>query len=170
MKPKTATSHPAPADRPDAAERAVLAEFVEQMGILGEDGRMPRIAGRLFGLFLVETKPLSLRELAERLQVSRASVSTNTRLLAAAGMIERVSLPGDRQDYYRLAMVPLELMLQDMLRQSTKTTAFLTATAAKLSDRCAEVKARLARIAAFHEAAGEALRAVIRKFGDKSIL
>lgn len=163
-------STPAPAaDRPDPAEQAILAEFVEQMGILGEDGRMPRIAGRLFGLFLVETRPLSLRELAARLQVSRASVSTNTRLLAAAGMIERVSMPGDRQDYYRLACVPLELMLQDMLRHATRAATFLTGTAEKLSDRCAEVKSRLARLAAFHAAAGEALHAVIRKFGDVPI-
>lgn len=170
MTRKSASAEIATPDRPDAEERAVLAEFVEQMGILGEDGRMPRIAGRLFGLFLVETKPLSLRELADRLKVSRASVSTNTRLLAASGMIERVSIPGDRQDYYRLAVVPLELMLQDMLRHTTRTTTFLTATAAKLSDRCAEVKSRLARLAAFHDAAGEALRTVIRKFGDQSIL
>ncbi|MCW5716729.1 MAG: MarR family transcriptional regulator [Bauldia sp.] len=158
------------ADRPDPAQQAVLADFVEQMGILGEDGRMPRIAGRLFGLFLVETRPLSLRDLADRLRVSKASVSTNTRLLAAAGMIERVSMPGDRQDYYRFASVPLELMLQEMLRHTTRVAKLLAATGDKLSDSNAEVRARLSTLAAFHEAAGESLKAVIRKFGDKSIL
>ncbi|MGV8841114.1 MAG: GbsR/MarR family transcriptional regulator [Bauldia sp.] len=162
--------HPPAADSPDAAERAILADFVEQMGILGEDGKLPRIAGRLFGLFLVETRPLSLGELTDRLKVSKASVSTNTRLLAAAGVIERVSLPGDRQDYYRLADVPLELMLQDMLQHTSKTTTFLSATEEKLSSRCAEVKLRLRRLASFHEAAAEALRSVIRKFGNRSIL
>lgn len=147
----------------------MLDDFVEQMGILGEDGKLPRIAGRLFGVFLVETKPVSLGELTDRLKVSKASISTNTRLLAAAGVIERVSLPGDRQDYYRLANVPLEPMLQDMLQQATRTTEFLRATEAKLSDRCAIVKLRLGRIAAFHQAAAEALRAVIGKFRGKPI-
>ena len=170
MNPKTNPSSPNPPDRPDPAEQAVLDDFVEHMGILGEDGHMPRIAGRLYGLFLIETEPLSLRDLADRLQVSKASVSTNTRLLAAAGMIERVSMPGDRQDYYRFASVPLELMLHEMLRHTTRTATFLAATGNRLSDRNAEVKARLKMLAAFYDAAGKALNAVIRKFGDKSNL
>ena len=170
MTRKPAAASPASAVRPDPAEQAILDDFVEHMGILGEDGQMPRIAGRLLGLFLIETKPLSLRDLADRLKVSKASVSTNTRLLAAAGMIERVSIPGDRQDYYRFASVPLELMLHEMLRHTTRTAAFLAATRDKLSNRNAEVKARLTMVADFHDAAGEALNAVIRKFGDKSNL
>ncbi len=168
MSPKT--NLPPSEDRPHAAEQAILDDFVEHMGILGEDGHMPRIAGRLLGLFLIETRPLSLRDLADRLKVSKASVSTNTRLLAAAGMIERVSMPGDRQDYYRFASVPLELMLHEMLRHTTRTATFLAATRDKLSASNAEVKARLTMLAAFHDAAGEALNAVIRKFGNNSIL
>jgi DNA-binding transcriptional regulator GbsR (MarR family) len=42
----------------------------------------------------------SLDEMAEQLQVSKASVSANARLLETIGMIERVTKPGDRRDYY----------------------------------------------------------------------
>lgn len=51
---------------------------------------------------LAEPGPLSFSELAERLQVSRASISTNTRLLEGFGIVERITKPGDRQDYFQL--------------------------------------------------------------------
>lgn len=76
--------------------------FVEQYGLLSEREGLSRIAGRIFALMLVEPGSFSFSELAERLQVSRASISTNTRLLEGFGLIERMTKPGDRQDYFQL--------------------------------------------------------------------
>jgi DNA-binding transcriptional regulator GbsR (MarR family) len=76
--------------------------FVEQYGLLSEREGLPRTAGRIFALMLVEPGPFSFSELAKRLQVSRGSISTNTRLLEGFGIIERVTRPGDRQDYFQL--------------------------------------------------------------------
>jgi DNA-binding transcriptional regulator GbsR (MarR family) len=78
-------------------------EFIERMGRALEAEGMPRIAGRLFGLLLLRDGPFSLDELATGLQVSRASISTNGRLLERSGIAERTGLPGDRRDYYCLA-------------------------------------------------------------------
>jgi DNA-binding transcriptional regulator GbsR (MarR family) len=50
---------------------------------------------------VVEDREFHLEELANRLQVSRGSVSTNTRLLESHGMVRRSSRPGDRRTYYR---------------------------------------------------------------------
>src|SRR5262249_27700966 len=47
-------------------------------------------------------RPLSLDEIAKRLRVSRASVSTNIRLATASELVELVTYPGDRRDYYRM--------------------------------------------------------------------
>jgi predicted transcriptional regulator len=77
--------------------------FVERAGLLTEREGLPRIAGRIFGLLLLEPAELSLDEIAERLSVSRASVSTDARRLEQIGILERVGRLGDRRSYYRLA-------------------------------------------------------------------
>lgn len=77
--------------------------FVAKMGLLFEADGASRTAGRLLGLLLLSGEELSLDDLAERLQVSKASVSTNARALERFGAIERVTHPGDRRDYYQAA-------------------------------------------------------------------
>ena len=74
--------------------------FVEGMGLFFESEGGPRIAGRLFAFLLLQDEPQSLDALAESLRVSKASISTNARLLEERGLVERVSRPGDRRDYY----------------------------------------------------------------------
>ena len=74
--------------------------FVEGMGLFFESEGGPRIAGRLFAYLLLQDEPQSLDRLAESLRVSKASISTNARLLEERGLLERVSRPGDRRDYY----------------------------------------------------------------------
>jgi predicted transcriptional regulator len=86
-------------------------QFVECMGLLLESERLPRIAGRMFGLLLVSEAAQSLDDLAERLQVSKASTSTNARFLEQMGLIERVAQPGDRRDYYQIDSGAVERML-----------------------------------------------------------
>ena len=66
------------------------------------DGLSP-IAGRLFATFLLSDRPQSLDALAATLGVSKASVSTEARHLFERGIVERVSVAGDRRDYYELA-------------------------------------------------------------------
>ncbi len=79
-----------------------LAQFVERMGVEAEKDGLPRIAGRILGYLITAEAPASLATLAGALQVSLASVSTNCRLLETLGAAERISLPGDRRDYYLL--------------------------------------------------------------------
>ena len=87
-------------------------QFVERMGLLCEREGLSRGAGRLFGYLLVSDGASSLDELTELLQASKASVSTNARMLEALGMIERVSTLGDRRDFYRVGDDPWERMLR----------------------------------------------------------
>lgn len=63
---------------------------------------MPRMAGRILGALLVAEPPdRSAEQLATTLHASRSSISSMTRLLERAGLIERVGRPGDRRLYYR---------------------------------------------------------------------
>jgi DNA-binding transcriptional regulator GbsR (MarR family) len=77
--------------------------YIEVMGRHFEEEGVPRIAGRLFGLLMLVERESTLDELAEALNVSKGSISSNARLLEEWGVAERVTRPGDRRDYYRIA-------------------------------------------------------------------
>ena len=120
-----------------------IAQFIERMGLALESDGMPRIAGRIFGLLLVSEDSLSLDELAADLGVSKASVSTNARLLEQRGVLERISRPADRRDYYR---VPPDLFSQTMAQRLARWERFHTAIAAARTSvpiRSREVQERL---------------------------
>ena len=76
-----------------------LSQFIENMGLYFEEYGVPRIGGRILGLLLIASRPLSAEDMSEVLEVSRSSVSTNLRTLLLIGLADRVSLPGDRNDY-----------------------------------------------------------------------
>jgi DNA-binding transcriptional regulator GbsR (MarR family) len=86
-------------------------EFIEKMGLMFEHAGSTRTHGRMMALMLVTDKPLSLDEMAERLQISKASLSTNARLAVQVGMAQRVSRPGDRKDYYEMTPASFESMV-----------------------------------------------------------
>jgi DNA-binding transcriptional regulator GbsR (MarR family) len=77
--------------------------FADRFASLFESDGQPPIAGRIFGLLLLSDDALSLDELAGALDVSKASASTNARLLAQFGLLEQVHREGSRRDYYRMA-------------------------------------------------------------------
>jgi DNA-binding transcriptional regulator GbsR (MarR family) len=77
--------------------------FIEDVGVLFEMIGLPRMAGRIFGWLLISNPPhQSPAELADSLQASKGSISTMTRLLIQISLIERISLPGHRRDYFRI--------------------------------------------------------------------
>lgn len=126
------------------------AEFVERMGLLLEGEGLPRIAGRVFGFLLVHPEAFSLDELAERLHVSKASISTNARQLEQHGILERSSEPGDRRDYYRIAPDAWEGMLRAAQHKWNCMRVLLTAGAASLPEEMEEGRARLIEAEQFH--------------------
>ena len=68
-------------------------KFVESLGLLAERYGMPRIAGRMIGLLLTDGGEHTLDDFAERLRVSKASASTNARLLDLCDQVEVASMP-----------------------------------------------------------------------------
>ncbi len=76
--------------------------FTDRFAALFEDEGQPPIAGRILALLLLSEGALSLDQLSEALVVSKASASTNARLLAQLGLVEVVHQPGSRRDYYRV--------------------------------------------------------------------
>ncbi|HYF38125.1 MAG TPA: MarR family transcriptional regulator [Gemmatimonadales bacterium] len=118
-------------------------QFIENMGLVLESDGLPRIAGRIFGLLLVSEEPRSLDDLAAELGVSKASVSTNARLLEHRGVLEQVSRPADRRDYYQ---VPHDLFSHTMAQRLARWQRFhetIGAARTILPIRSPEVRERL---------------------------
>lgn len=144
----------------DKSEDVVI-EFVEQMGLILQGEGLPRIAGRIMGLMIMHGGPFSLTELAERLSVSRASISTNTRLLEELGVIERTATPGDRQDYFRLSRQPYARMVRGVVRRMRRAREVVEGTQESLPEDMSETHERLEELDAFYEALIESFLNVI---------
>jgi DNA-binding transcriptional regulator GbsR (MarR family) len=96
-------------------------DFIERTGLISQAEGLPRIAGRIFGMLIFDGEMVSFGDLATRLQVSRASVSTSLRLLQERGLVKRMAKPGERQDYFQLAADPYATMLEG-IRKRTQVT------------------------------------------------
>ncbi len=147
-----AMQHDQPETRLPAAQAAAQ-DFIESMGLSAEADGLPRIAGRMWGYFIVRDGPFSLAELAESLQVSRGSISTNARILRDLGVLERISRPGDRQDYYQLADRPYDRLLLGYVERMRRTASHAARAQQSLPSSWQGAQNRLAEMRRFHHAA-----------------
>lgn len=86
----------------DDKEQA-LRQFVEDIADVLDEYGFSHMAGRVIGSLLVCVPPQqSLDELADGLQASRGSISMATQLLVRLGVIEKVSIPGERRHFHRV--------------------------------------------------------------------
>ena len=140
-------------------------EFIDRMGVIAQADGLPRIAGRLMGFFVIHGGPVSFSELSERLQISRASVSNNTRLLEGLGVIERTGRPGDRQDYFRLARDPYRRLLEGVVERMGRASAAAEKAAEEMPADAAGARRRLGELSAFYASAGENTRRLLASLG-----
>lgn len=97
-----------------------ILHFAEDVGVVMEHTGIPRIAGKIYALLLITHRPhLSADEIADTLHASRASVSTMTRLLLRAGLVDKVGITGERKTYYRLKPGATADLLRGSLSQLT---------------------------------------------------
>jgi DNA-binding transcriptional regulator GbsR (MarR family) len=137
--------------------------FIERMGLAAEAEGLTRIAGRMNGLFFLYGGPFSFSELAQRLQVSRASVSTNVRMLRDLGILEQVSKPGDRQDYYQLAEHPFSSLMAGYLKRMEHMERIVREADDAVGDKLPEAHGRLQNMARFYAAAKESAQALVER-------
>lgn len=102
----------------DASDDPVRTDFIEKTGLITQAEGLPRIAGRVFGLLIYDGDVVSFGDLATKLQVSRASISTSIRILEERGLVKRVTKPGERQDFFQLAANPYGTMLEGIQKRN----------------------------------------------------
>lgn len=77
--------------------------FIEEFSLSLEKSGLPRMAGRIMAWLLICDPPQqNSAEIAERLHASRGSISSMTRLLVHAGIIQRLTLPKKRSVYFQI--------------------------------------------------------------------
>ena len=125
-------------------------EFIESLGLILQNDGLPRIAGRLLGVFVLHGGPFGFNELCDKLQVSRGSVSTNARLLVDLGAIERVGMPGERQDYFRLSEQPYAQLIERWIGRSRRAQETINRSAEALPASDHDARERLADLSNFY--------------------
>jgi DNA-binding transcriptional regulator GbsR (MarR family) len=128
----------------DGLPSAEQQELIEEFGLVFEVHGMPRMAGRVVGRLLMCWPPhQSMTHLAEALQASKASISTTTAMLVQMGFVERLTFPGDRQDYFRVRPTSTAIHVQEMARRLRAQLALVERGLAVADSQTTEGLARL---------------------------
>ncbi len=140
--------------------------FIERFGLALEDDGLPRTAGRMIALMIVYGGAFSFSDLAERLEISRGSVSTNTRLLEQRGMIERIARSGERQDYFQAAQNPELRTIEAWAERQVKKERIIEDL---LSDQelAADARKRVEEVREFLRATSNAARSMIASLREE---
>ena len=86
------------------SHRQAYRQFIEDMGDMMDEHRLPHMAGRVIGALLVcVPEHMAIDNLAESLEASKGAISMATQLLLRLGIIEKISLPGERRHFYRIS-------------------------------------------------------------------
>ncbi len=142
--------------------------FIEQLGRLAEGENLPRTAGRMMGLLLLSGSALSLDDMATRLKVSRASVSTNSRLLQTLAIAQLVTRPGDRRDYLQISGDPCSsLLVLGLQRMQAMRAAMEEMRLGMEGSRFGATRSRLKRIESFYDDAIGQIRDLLEGWREK---
>jgi DNA-binding transcriptional regulator GbsR (MarR family) len=74
--------------------------ILDGLGQLADYFGYNRVMGKMYGALLLSPMPMSLDDLLNHLDVSKASVSMNMRMLENLGIVREVWVRGDRRKYY----------------------------------------------------------------------
>lgn len=77
-----------------------MMNFVVKMGRFYENYGLQRIGGQILGLLIIMDIPLTTEDIQNILQISKASISTNLKLILNSG-VEEIRYSGDRKTYYK---------------------------------------------------------------------
>jgi len=133
------------------AKQQTASLFVERMGLLFEAEGLTRIAGRIYGHLMLAPEPQSLDDLALDLKVSKGSASQDTRMLERMGVLERVTVPGDRRVYFQVSSDGHDRILTIRQEHMEKVRGTLELGLNLPAARRTKVAARLESYCAFYE-------------------
>ena len=134
-------------------------QFLILMEQLAPLSGLTPIAARILGVLIFDGREMSFSELAQDLQVSRGSISTNTRMLADWHVIERIRKPGERQDHFRVAAEVFPQLLAEWARSATEVANAMRGISTSMPDTEAAPRERIESFADLYEGMADAMAA-----------
>jgi len=107
--PPLATRH---SSLPDSYQSGLVDIFADLAELFGN----PKSYGQIYGLLFASEEPLSMEEIAQRLDISQGSTSQGLRQLEAFGAIVKKREDGDRQALYT-AKLEMKLLISGFLKE-----------------------------------------------------
>lgn len=161
------------AGRPDeivALEEAAVALFVDAAEVVG----LPKSVAAIYGIVFVSPEPLTFAEIAERLDLSKGSISQSLKVLREMGALKEVSGAADRSERFApdlelRALVTgfLRAKVQPHLSAGGGRVADLRAKAdaidSLLPDQRRALRGRMEKLGSWHRK-GQAVIPLITKF------
>jgi len=77
-------------------------QYIESWGTMGVLWGINRSMARIHAFLVLCGEPVDLDRISERLNISRGNTSMSLKELRSWGVIEKVNLPGERRDHYRV--------------------------------------------------------------------
>ncbi|WP_226781756.1 GbsR/MarR family transcriptional regulator [Oceaniglobus trochenteri] len=148
----------------EADIKTVRTAFIERMGMVAHHEGMPRMGGQILAMLVFDGTAISFGDLARRLQVSRATISTSVRFLEERGLIRRLNRTGERQDYFQLAEDAYATMLRHARTGTLRAISEISQTAAELPAGSDAIRRRLDEYAGFYEAIDASILDAISRF------
>lgn len=143
--------------------------FVRRISDLMEECGHPCIAGRIVGWLVVSDPPeQSFGALVEATDASKGSISTMTRRLERAGLIERIRRTGDRQTYFRLRPDAWHTVLCRRMALVRDLAAAAERGLRELEDEPPSVRCRLEEMHDFYAFVAENMPALIEQYEEDS--
>ncbi|MBO8173120.1 MAG: MarR family transcriptional regulator [Bacillaceae bacterium] len=103
-----------------------LQEYVSnQLALMFEKNGASALAGRIFSELLFSSDPMSLQDLADQLEVSKAAVSVQVRSLHQTGLCQKMARSQDRRDYYQISDDFVMHIMQSHTRSMNEFHSFL---------------------------------------------
>jgi DNA-binding transcriptional regulator GbsR (MarR family) len=139
--------------------------YIEKVGFFYEAYGLPRTVGRILGLLLIaEPQEQSLDEITDALSVAKSSISTGTRFLMQAGLIERAAVSGDRKTYHRIRPGAWAKALRDRLASNAAYQRLAEEGLAVVGEENEQARANLRDMADLYEYFGRETAAVLDRW------
>jgi len=137
--------------------------FIERLGQQALADGISRIAGQIWAALIISDGPVGSTELMELLQISKGSVSTNTRMLELLGIIERRSKPGQRQDFFAIRPNPYSALVEGQLKRFDTAKAVIAEAKTGITNKRAQAKLTdLERFYTLYQSSSQALLEVLK--------
>jgi hypothetical protein len=162
-------AQPSGGSRPRSSARAAHELILDDFGFtLARVLNVPPMAGRIWAELILTTEPhLSLAQIREAVGASAGSSSEMTRLLLREGVIERVVVPGDRKDYFRLAPDLVESCTTSAVASNRMVRELFERSLSRLGPGPAKPRAVMSELAAFYAFMESEIPQLYSRFRDR---